>query len=65
MPENGKQNRLQTASAQAAGIQEFYKLKLGYKPSPLQMQVEQPSGNMPETVPSYLQVKGMGQGGSK
>ena len=36
------------------GVQDFYKLKLGYKQP--QFQVEQPSGVNQDTTPMYLQT---------
>ena len=38
---------------QLKGAQNFYQLKMGYKPMPYQ--VEQPSSTTIDTTPSYLQ----------
>ena len=38
---------------QLRGAQDFYRLKMGYKPMPYQ--VEQPSSSTVDTTPSYLQ----------
>ena len=56
--------RQQMAMAQAQklrGVQDFYKLKLGYRPQPFQ--VEQPAGMNTDTTPMYLQTS-KNQGGS-
>ena len=56
--------RQQMAIAQAQklrGIQDFYKLKLGYKQQPFQ--VEAPAGMNTDTTPMYLQTS-KNQGGS-
>ena len=45
-------NAMQQLSA-LRGVQDFYKLKLGFKPQ--QYQVEQPSGFNNDTTPMYLQ----------
>ena len=43
-------------NAQVKGVQNFYKLKLGYKPA--QMQTEQPSGMNFAVEPSYIRTGG-------
>ena len=51
-----KMQRQLMANAQVKGVQNFYKLKLGFTAP--QMQVEQPSGMNFDTTPSYLKPSG-------
>ena len=44
------------ANAQVKGVQNFYKLKMGYTAP--QMVTEQPSGMNFDTTPSYLKMSG-------
>ena len=56
MPQD-KRMKAQMAALQSMnmlrGVQNFYKLKLGFKPQ--QYQVEQPSGFNNDTTPAYLE----------
>ena len=53
MPNRKKQMQALQGQNMLKGLQDFYKLKLGFKP--MQYQVEQPSGFNNDTTPMYLQ----------